>query len=123
MRVRLGTLKRILREVAVSPSAFANNKPVQDPMDQPNIAKALASLEQPFRGAIQQNMMLAAKDQYNAETREFDDQAWEQIKAASNKATEVMMARVHKAVQTAWAEATKAGSAEQPAPVAKKAVA
>jgi hypothetical protein len=119
MKVRLGTLKRILREVALSPSVF-NQEPVKDVMDRPNVAKAIASLEQPFRNAVQQNLVLAAKGQYNPETRELDDGVWEHIKETSDRATEMMMAGVHKAVQQAWAQASKGAAAE---PAAKKAVA
>jgi len=114
MKIRLGTLKRILREVAISPSVF-KQEPVHDPMDRPNIARALQSLEAPFRNAIQQNMVLASKGKYNEETRELDDGAWEHIKDVSDKATETVMARVHKAVQSTWAEAMKGAATEAPA--------
>lgn len=114
MKIRVKTLKRILREVAISPSVF-KQQPVQDPMDRPNIAKALPALEAPFKNAIQQNLILQARDQYDEQTRELDDAAYDRIKTISDKATEVMMARVHKAIQTAWAEAMKGAAEEAPA--------
>jgi hypothetical protein len=113
MKIRVGTLRRLIREVAISPSYFKNNEPVRDIMDRPNMAKAVAALEQPFRNAVQNNMVLAAKGQYNPETRELDDQAYEHIKQTSDKATEMMMAGVHKAVTQAFAQAQKGGAREE----------
>lgn len=107
MQIRYGTLKRIIREVGVSPSVFRNNKPIQDPMDKPNIAKAVASLEEPFRQGILMNLTLEARDSYDEQTRDLDDAAYERIKEVSGKATEMMMARVHKAIQGTWGEAMK----------------
>jgi len=125
MKIRIGTLKRILREVAISPSYFKNNQPVQDIMERPNMANAIKALEQPFRNAVQNNLVLAAKDKYNPETRELDDAAYEHIKQVSDQATEQMMAMVHRAITQAFAQAQKGAqkSAEAPAPAAKKAVA
>ena len=125
MKIRVKTLKRILKEVALSPAVF-KQEPVQDLMDRPNIAKALASLEQPLMNAMKQNLILAARDQYNEETREFDDQAWERVQTVAQKATEMAMAGCHKAVQNAWAQAMKGVGEEKPAapaPAPKKAVA
>ena len=120
MRIRVGTLRRILREVAISPSVFKNNQPVRDPMDKPTLAKAVAALEEPFRQGILMNLTLEARDSYDEQTRELDDQAYNRIKEVAGKATEMMMARVHKSVQGAWAEAMKGvHGAEKPAAPAK----
>jgi hypothetical protein len=116
VKIRYGTLKRILHEVAVSPSVFKSNQPVSDPMDRPNIAKAIAGLEQPFRTGVELNLVLEARDSYDEQTRELDDAAYERIKEVANKSTELMMARVHKSVQGAWSEAMKGvHGAERPA--------
>lgn len=124
MKIRVGTLRRILREVAISPSYFKNNQPVQDPMDRPNIANAVKSLEAPFKNAVANNMLLVAKDKYNPETRELDDATYKHIEQVSTKATEMMMAGVAKAIQQAWAQASKGAAAEAPPAAApKKAVA
>lgn len=124
MKIRYGTLKRILREVAISPSVFKNNQPIRDPMDKPTIAKAVASLEQPFRSGVEMNLVLEARDSYDEQSRELDDQAYDRIKEVAEKSTEMMMARVHKAVQGAWSEAMKGvHGAERPAVAPAKAVA
>jgi hypothetical protein len=127
MKIRVGTLRRLLREVAISPSVFKNAQANQtkDIMERPNIAKAIAALEAPFKNAIEMNLTLQAHDQYDEQTRELDDAAYERIKTVSEKATEMMMAGVHKAVQGAFAQAMKGAGEEKPAVAAppKKAVA
>jgi hypothetical protein len=124
MKLRYGTLRRVLHEVALSPSVFKNNKPIDDPMDKPTVAKAVATLEEPFKRAIEANLVLAAQASYDPQTREFDDSVYQQIQATATKASEAMMARVHKAIQGAWQEAMKSasGAAEQQ-PVPQKKVA
>lgn len=126
MKIRVGTLRKILREVALSPAVF-KQEPVTDIMQRPNIAKAIQSLEAPLANAIKQNLILASKEHYDEQTREFDDAAWERVQTVADKATEMAMAGVHKAVQNAWAQAMKGvGGQEKPAaaPAApKKAVA
>jgi hypothetical protein len=107
MKIRYGTLKRILREVAVSASVFKNNQTVHDPMDRPSIAKAVASIEEPFRRGIIMNLTLEARDSYDEASGDFDDSAQARINSIADKATEMLMANVHKSVQRAWAEAMK----------------
>src|SRR5277367_876803 len=97
MRTTLRQLKRLIREVAVSPSVFQNNKLINDPFEKPSVAKALQAIEPAFKTAIAMNMVLAEKDSYNAETREFDDAAYQRIEEVAQKATEMMVARVKKA--------------------------
>lgn len=106
MKIRVSTLKRIIKEIALSPSAFQNER-VNDPFDRPNIAKAVGAIEGAFKTGVAQNLILDEQDSYNAETREFDDEAYARIEEIAQKATEMMMARVHKAVQSSWAEAMK----------------
>jgi hypothetical protein len=121
MRIRVGTLKRILREVALSPAVFKDNQPVRDPMDRPNIARAIASLEQPFRSGVELNLVLEARDSYDEQARELDDDEYGRIKEVADKATEMVMARVHRAVQGTWAEAMKGvEGVEKPATPANK---
>lgn len=103
MKIRYGTLKRLIKE-GVSPSVF-NNPIVKDPLDKPTLAKAVASIEEPFRQGIMMNFIIGARDSYNEETRELDPAVEQRIKETTEKATEIVMARVHKAIQGAWAEA------------------
>lgn len=115
MKLRLGDLKRIISEVAVSPSVFKNER-VNDPFDRPNIANALPALEAAFVRAVEQNLVLAARDSYNPETRELDDATYQHIRQTSTSAGEVMLAAVHKAVQAAWKQAmAQAGKAKKKA--------
>jgi hypothetical protein len=120
VRIRYGTLKRIIREVGVSPSVFRNNQVLRDPLEKPTIAKAVAALEEPFRQGILMNLTLESRDSYDEQARDLDDQAYERIKEVAGKATEMMMSRVHKSVQGTWAEAMKGvQGAEKPAAPAK----
>jgi len=120
MRVSYRALKKIIREVALSPSVFKNNHVVQDPMDRPNIAQALTALEQPFKTGLETNLVLDARDSYDEETRELDDAEYARIKDVAAKATELMLARAHKAVQASWAEAMKGVGSADKATVQKK---
>ena len=116
MKVRYGALKRVIREVAMSPSVFKNNRHVEDPFDQPNLARAMTSLETPFKNAVTMNLVLDERDAYDEQSREFDDAAYQRVEEVAQKATEMMVARVHKAVQASWAEAMKGtGNVEKPA--------
>jgi hypothetical protein len=114
MKITYGQLRRVIKEVAMSPSVFQNNKPISDPFDRSTIANAISSLEEPFRRAVEQNLVLASKDSYNAETREFDDAAYQRVQELSQKAAEAVMARVHKAVQQTWQETMKSVGSSQP---------
>lgn len=114
MKIRLSQLKQLIREVAISPSVFQNAKRVEDPMSRSAVAKAVQDLENGFRSAIENNLVLDEKDAYNPETRELDDDAYARAKEVAQKSTEMMVARVHKAIQGSWAEATK-GTGSVPA--------
>jgi hypothetical protein len=109
VRIRLGRLKRLIGEVALSPSVFRNAERTDDPMDDRNIAGALERLEQPFKSALEKNMVLDAQASYDEETREFDDAEYERIKDVAARAAEAMLAGAHKAVQRTWADAMVQG--------------
>jgi len=115
MKVSYHALKKIIREVAV-PASAAGMQPTRNPIDNPNIAKALAALERPFMGAVQMNLILDASEG----SSELDDASDDRVVSAAQAATKVMMARVHKAVQSAWAEAMKGARAADKQSVQKK---
>ena len=107
MRIRLGTLKRILSEVALSPSVFTNNKRINAPLDKPNLAKAFHELSKLFKSTLEMDLILSMANKYNKETREFDDAAFEQVKQACNSATENLEAQVNSSLTNNWASAHK----------------
>lgn len=102
MRIRTGTLRKLLREVAISPSLFANNKPQQDPVEKKGVAEAMQALEHSFKSGLVTNLVLASASKYNKETREFDDAAYKAIDEAASAVTEKMIAQVNSAVKSAW---------------------
>lgn len=114
MKLRYDSLKQLLREVALSPSVFKSHKLILDPMERHNIVKPLRVLEQSFRTALEMNLIVDARDNYDEGTREFDDAAYERIKGVADTATEIMMAQVHKAVKGSWDEAMKGVGDEKP---------
>lgn len=105
MRIRLGTLRKVLNEVAVSPSVFKNNKPVRDPMDKPNVAKAAQELEAAFKRNLELNLVLSLADKYNQETSQFDDAAYDKVKQATAAVGEKFLATVNDALEKAWVQA------------------
>lgn len=113
MKLRLSQLRRLVQEVALSPTVFQNNKPVSDPLDRQTLATAVQALEEPFRRAVEQNLVLASKGSYNSETREFDDAAYEHIQQLAQKSAEAMAARVHKAIMQTWQEAMQSVGGKQ----------
>lgn len=105
MKIRLGTLRRMLSEVAISASVFKNNKAVRDPMDKQTVAKAAQDLENSFKRALEMNLVLAMANSYNEQTNEFDDAAYEKVKQATSAAAELLMAKVNDALEAGWVKA------------------
>lgn len=114
MKIRAGLLRRILREVAMSPSLFVNNKPQPDPVEKKGVAEAMQALEHSFKSGLVTNLVLASASKYNKETREFDDAAYKAIDEAATAMTEKMIAQVNSAVKSAWQAAhQQVGAAEK----------
>lgn len=105
MRIRLGTLRRVLKEVAVSASVFKNNKPVRNPTDKQAIMKAVHDLESAFRRNLEMNLVVAQADKYNEQSSEFDDAAYEKVKSATASAVESLMSQVNSALEKSWVKA------------------
>jgi hypothetical protein len=107
MFIRYSVLRKLLREVAVSPSVFKNNQPVQDPVDKKGVASAMKDIGNSFKSGLVMNLTLASADKYNSETREFDDAAYQQIEKVANAAVEQVVAKINDTVKTAWVQAHK----------------
>lgn len=123
MKIRVRTLKRILREAALSPAVFRDSQPTRDPFDRPNVVNAVQALERAFKNGVRTNLYLANRDKYNEETREFDDATEQHIGEVADRASEAMTAAVHKAVQQAWAQAMKGAAGTEKSAQAPKRVA
>lgn len=117
MRIRLGTLKKVLQEVALSPSVFKNNKPVNEPQDKPNVNKAMQELEGAFRRGLELNLVVSMADSYNEQSGQFDDAAYERVKKAVSDAVDTVNASVAGSMNKAW---TKAHADAKGAPAQKQ---
>lgn len=106
MKIKLATLRRLIREEAMQPNVFSN-KPVEDPMDKPNIAKAVQDLQNSFKRALDVNLVVSMQDKYNSETKDFDDATLENIKRVGDETTDQVMAKVHEFVKKGWITAHK----------------
>jgi len=111
MKIKVGTLRRLIREgiiseISLSPAAF-NEKPVKDPMQRQNVSKAMGDLERFYSSALMNNLVLAHKDKYNAESRDFDDATYEALKSQADRITEKVMSQISNTLQQGWLAANK----------------
>lgn len=102
MKIKLGELRKIIREAAVSPAVFTNNKLVSDPMEKKGIAKAMGDLERTFNDGLKMNLVVAHADKYNKETREFDDAMMQKIKETADEATETTLSKINDVLKERW---------------------
>lgn len=108
MKIKLGELRRLIREVSLSPSLLQNNKIVEDPFDNKNLVKAFGDVQRYFKSTLEMNLTLAAmKKHYNSETREMDDSVWSEIKSHVEDVTDGMSEDVVTAIKIAWQEGNK----------------
>jgi hypothetical protein len=102
MKIKYGELKMLIKEVALSPALFRNNKPHKDPLDDKDIANSLQSLERAFKRDALMNILLLNADKYNTDSREFDDETYKQIEDAASETSELVAASVNDVVKQAW---------------------
>lgn len=115
MRITVGQLRKLIREVTVSPSLKKNNKLIDGPMADSDTAGLVDRLDGAFEQALMMNLVLANFDKhYNAETRDFDDHAYQAIKQRVDAAKSQANEGVKQALNSAWKQAHQAKS-EQPA--------
>jgi len=107
MKIKLSDLRKIIREVAVSPAVFKSSQPAKDPMEKKNIVKAVSDLKTAFESALLSNLVLANPEKYDESSREFDDQMYESLKTTAASASEQVASKINDAVQTAWVAAHK----------------
>lgn len=105
MKIRYGSLKQIIREVALSPGIFKNGEFVHDPLDDKEIAGLIQRLENAFKRTIGLNLLLMSSNAYDASTREFDDETYKAASEIASDSTEKMVAGVGRAVSQTWTNA------------------
>lgn len=103
MKLNLKQLRRMIKEVALSPSLPKNNQIVTNPIDNDLLDKAVSSIQRQFTKMLEKNLVLSSwKSSYNSETREFDDKTYEFIKEVSEKLGEEVAASITKTIRQAW---------------------
>lgn len=108
IRIKLGTLKQLIREVAMSP-AVQKEQQATDPMTNKNVVEGMSKISQAFGLLLTRNLVLAnfAKA-YNQQTREFDDNVYKQIKDAVTTSQEKLQSRLASVMQKTFAEGSQA---------------
>lgn len=102
MKIKLSQFRKLIREVALSPS-LKQNKPVEDPFQSKNVNVALEKLQAAFEQTLASDLIVRAMDQhYNEETREFDDAVYDKIKSIVDESRDEATIIVKKALQQAW---------------------
>jgi hypothetical protein len=102
MRIKLGELKNLIREVAISPS-LKNNKLLNSPLDNKIVADLIKRLGDGFEQALVRDTIIRAMDKhYNPETRELDDKIYDEVMNNVKSAKEKMIAGVSQSVEDAW---------------------
>jgi len=113
MKIKLGTLRKLVREgivseLVISPAFFrGNDKPLSDPMENGGLTRAIGEVERAFSTALMNTLVLSHTNKYNTETRDFDDAVYQQLKDAADTATEEVMSKLNTSLQTAWSSAVK----------------
>lgn len=105
MKIRLGELRRLIREVSVSPSV-KKNKTLDSALADHDVNDLVDRLDGAFEQALTLDLIVRNMDKhYNAETREFDDATYKAIKERVAQAKNKALAGVKKSVESAWSSA------------------
>lgn len=102
MKIKLSQFRKLIREVALSPS-LKQNKPTDDPFQSKNINVSIEKLQAAFEQTLATDLIVRAMDEhYNEETREFDDEIYNKIKSIVEDSKQQAVVIVKKALQQAW---------------------
>jgi hypothetical protein len=113
MKITVKQFKRLIREVALSPS-LKQNKPVDDPFQSKSVNVSLEKLQAAFEQTLAMDLIVRAMDEhYNEATREFDDVIYKQITSIVEDSKGQATAIVKKALQQAWDNAHHDSSGAQ----------
>lgn len=102
MKIRVGTLRRLIREVTLSPS-LAKNKTLDNVMDDHDTSDLAARLGTAFEHALMVDLVVREfSKHYDASTRNFDDAAYDAIKSKVEEAKNQVVNQVKSALEQAW---------------------
>jgi len=111
MKISLRQLRKIIKEVAMSPSFGKNNKPVGSPFESKKLKEGLASVQNSFLQAVERDLVLASwSSAYDEGSREFKDDVYDRIKKTGTTVTNEMMHDIEKVINAAWQKAHQAAS-------------
>lgn len=95
-------ISETLKEHKLSPS-LKNNKTIQSPMQNKNIDEIMHRLETTFESTLSLNLVVEHMDaHYDPQTREFDDDVYEQIRSSVTDARKHVSEQVRKILTQAW---------------------
>lgn len=104
MRLKIRQLRKLVREIAMSPSLM-NQEPIKGPLEDKGIAKVLQTLQTELSTSLKDNLVMTSfKDNYDAETRQFDDGAYEQASGTADRLTNEVMTQLKALLEKAWAQ-------------------
>ena len=108
MRIKIGTLRVLLREMAMSPSVFKNNKPRKDPM-QGKVISGMQAIQGGFQNMLLMNLVLLhGQEHFEPVTRdgeqsgEFNDKAYAMLKVRSQQVAEELGASLQNVIEDMW---------------------
>lgn len=108
IEISVKDLRNLIKEVAISPS-LKKNSPVDDPLDDSSIAGAVHELGRSFNNALMLDLTIRAmSEHYNEQTRELDDNVYEELKKAARSAANQVVATATKVSQESWIKAHSA---------------
>ena len=113
MKIRFGTLRKLLAEVTVGPSVFKNNRPSKGALENKNVSKAVNDLEASFKRALELDLVISMSNEYDQESHEFDDNAYERVKKATASSAEHVLAVLNDAMEKTWAKAHEAVKSDE----------
>jgi len=106
MKIKYTELRRIIKEELISPKLMQQETGL-------NVADVLDKLTASFESAALTALLKAgAGENYNAETREYDDAAYQRAKTEASTAAKHLRAGVVASIKKVWASVNSSGQTE-----------
>jgi len=105
MKIRIGKLRSLVREVAMSPSLFSNNAAVAGPLQKKPVADMIELLVQKFEETLRKNLILNSERYFDKETREFSDIAYKRLSKIAQIVADECKKQVIADMENSWQDA------------------
>jgi len=110
MKIKYNELKRIINEELVSPKLMQAEQGL-------NVADVLDKMTAAFESAALTALLKAgAAENYNKQTREYDDAAYQRAKTEAATASKHLRTNVVAAIKKVWSSVNSSGQAESTSP-------